>query len=60
MLIPEQILQEMTLEEVSEQIEEMRVKLVQLGMDKGFQDPKVLFISRQLDKLLNQYYLIDK
>lgn len=60
MLITDTIHPEMTLEEVIEKIEEIRLELVQLGMDKGFQDQTVLSVSHQLDILLNLYYLISR
>jgi hypothetical protein len=42
-------------------IEKMRRELVELGMQKGFQDPQVIEKSQTLDELINQYYrLISK
>ena len=39
-------------------IEELREELIKNGMDKGFQDPQVILISKKLDALINQYCFI--
>jgi hypothetical protein len=37
-----------------EQMELLRKTMVQLGLERGFQDPEVLFCSQKLDELHNQ------
>lgn len=41
---------------IADRIEIFREELIELGMEKGFQDPAVIKKSQQLDKLINQYY----
>ncbi len=39
-----------------QKIEKLRMELVELGMEKGFQDPQVIEKSQMLDEVINQYY----
>lgn len=56
----EAIDQSISTEELSEKIEELRSRLIPLVIEKGFQDPRVLSISQELDGLINWYYIIAK
>lgn len=47
---------ELTMNELLAEIEKTRDLLVELGMNKGLQDTEVIFVSKQLDLLINQYY----
>lgn len=51
------IYNDLTIEELLAEIEKKRDMLVGLGMDKGLQDAEVISVSKQLDLLINQYYL---
>lgn len=39
-----------------EDIELLRKSMENMGMDKGLNDPDVIKLSQELDKLLNKYY----
>lgn len=39
-----------------QRIEKARDELIELGIKRGFQDPKVIEKSQILDELINQYY----
>lgn len=41
--------------DIIQRIENARKELVELGMEKGFQDPQVIKKSQMLDELINQY-----
>lgn len=43
--------------ELSQKVEKVRAKLVKLGMEKGFQDPRVIKLSQALDSLINKLYM---
>lgn len=47
-----------TLFEVQQQIQICRIKMYQLWSEKGCIDPEILAVSMELDRLLNQYYLL--
>ena len=51
---------EMTIDELLPEIEKKRALLESLVMKKGLRDPGVIFLSQQLDKLLNQYYWLSR
>ena len=51
---------ELTINELLPEIEKKRALLETLGMKKGLRDPGVIFLSQQLDKLLNQYYWLSR
>lgn len=38
-----------------DKIEKIRDEMMQLALQKGFQDKEVIVLSQQLDKLLNKY-----
>jgi hypothetical protein len=42
-------------EDIIQKIEEIRKELMDLGMEKGLQDPQVIKKSQILDELINQY-----
>ncbi|MEN6462451.1 MAG: aspartyl-phosphate phosphatase Spo0E family protein [Syntrophomonas sp.] len=42
--------------DIIQSIERLRAKLVEKGMEKGFQDPQVIELSQKLDDLINKYY----
>jgi len=39
-----------------QKIEELRQRLEEIGIKKGFQSPEAIEISQQLDRLINKYY----
>jgi hypothetical protein len=41
---------------IEQEIEILREKLVDLGMEKGLQNQQVIIISQKLDELINKYY----
>lgn len=41
---------------LQQKVEKIRTRLVKLGMEKGFQDPRVIKLSQSLDRLVKQYY----
>lgn len=41
---------------INKRIKKVLEELVELGLQKGFQDPQVIKKSQMLDKLINQYY----
>ncbi len=41
-------------------IENKRKILIELGMDKGFQDPQVIKTSQEVDDLIVQYYRLEE
>jgi len=43
-----------------EQLELLREKMIETGMQYGLQDAKTIKISRQLDALLNEYANFEK
>lgn len=43
--------------EQCQKVEEVRRKLIKLGMEKGFQDPGVIKLSRALDRMINKIYI---
>lgn len=44
-----------TIKEVVEQIEELRLELVRIKVGRTYSDPKVVTASQKLDKVLNEY-----
>lgn len=40
-------------------VERVRANLVELGMEKGLQDPAVIKLSQALDRLINKMYKSD-
>ncbi len=47
-----------TLSEVQQQIHIYRRRMYQLWNEKRCIDPEILAVSRELDQLLNRYYLL--
>lgn len=39
-------------------IEALRLKMSDVAMRKGFNDPEVLLLSQQLDVLINRFYAL--
>lgn len=44
------------MDKINQRIEKARKELIELGMEKGFQDPQVIRKSQALDELINRYY----
>ena len=42
---------------VHEQIEELRMQMQKIALDKDLTDPKVVKVSEKLDILINEFYL---
>ncbi|GIN20623.1 MAG TPA: Spo0E family sporulation regulatory protein-aspartic acid phosphatase [Bacillus bacterium] len=41
-------------------IEERRKEMVELGLSLSFADERVIYLSDQLDQLLNRYHFIER
>ncbi|RWR13989.1 aspartyl-phosphate phosphatase Spo0E family protein [Siminovitchia fortis] len=41
-------------------IEERRKEMVELGLSRSFVDERVVYLSDQLDQLLNKYHLFEQ
>ena len=41
---------------VHEQIEDLRLQMQEIALDKDLTDPRVVSISERLDKLINEFY----
>ncbi|QOY37737.1 Spo0E family sporulation regulatory protein-aspartic acid phosphatase [Anaerobacillus isosaccharinicus] len=48
------------MEQLLNKIEEIRDKMVAIGLEKGFSNEEVVVISQELDDLLNQYRVEQK
>ncbi|MFD1737263.1 Spo0E family sporulation regulatory protein-aspartic acid phosphatase [Bacillus salitolerans] len=48
----------MELDKLLEEIERQRYEMTKHGMSKGLDDKETVKISQELDKLLNQLYLL--
>lgn len=46
----------MEMEELLREIEESRCRLYSLAQGKHLVDPEVVFLSQELDRLLNRFY----
>ena len=42
---------------VHERIEELRMQMQKIALDKALTDPKVVKVSEKLDILINEFYL---
>lgn len=45
---------------VHERIEELRLQMQKVALDKDLTDPKVVSISERLDLLINEFYIAQK
>lgn len=54
------ILQNYTLSQLSNEIEQIRDRMVILGTRHGFLHPEVQLCSRQLDELLLEFYALNE
>ncbi|KUO78269.1 MAG: sporulation protein Spo0E [Desulfosporosinus sp. BRH_c37] len=45
---------------VHDKIEELRLQMQKIALDKELTDPKVVSISERLDLLINEFYLAKK